>query len=244
MSSASTATAVSASSGTGTTCWRWRSLPARSDVGGPAGPGGRLPEHYLAPGISSFTDFLSDRGAGPAAGPPAAAAGPGGRTSRRTAPRSSRSTYAGGVLMAGDRRATMGNLIAQRDIEKVFPADAYSVVGIAGTAGIGDRDGPALPGGARALREDRGHPRSPSTARPTGWPAMIRGNLGAAMQGLAVRAAVRRLRPRRRRPGRARPDLQLRRRPAGRTRSAATPAIGSGSLFARGLAEEDSGGRA
>ncbi len=29
--------------------------------------------------------------------------------------------------MAGDRRATMGNVIAQRDIEKVFPADEYSL---------------------------------------------------------------------------------------------------------------------
>ena len=38
--------------------------------------------------------------------------------------------------MAGDRRATMGNYIAQRDIEKVFPADDYSCVGIAGTAGL------------------------------------------------------------------------------------------------------------
>ena len=38
--------------------------------------------------------------------------------------------------MAGDRRATMGNIIAQRDIEKVFPADEYSCVGIAGSAGL------------------------------------------------------------------------------------------------------------
>jgi proteasome beta subunit len=45
-------------------------------------------------------------------------------------------THASGVVMAGDRRATMGNVIAQRDIEKVFPADEYSVVGIAGTAGL------------------------------------------------------------------------------------------------------------
>src|SRR5581483_5080679 len=42
-----------------------------------------------------------------------------------------------GVVMAGDRRATMGNLIANRDIEKVFPADEYSLVGMAGTAGVG-----------------------------------------------------------------------------------------------------------
>ena len=31
----------------------------------------------------------------------------------------------------------MGNIIAQRDIEKVYPADEYSAVGIAGSAGLG-----------------------------------------------------------------------------------------------------------
>ena len=44
--------------------------------------------------------------------------------------------HAKGVVMAGDRRATMGNIIAQRDIQKVFPADQYSLIGIAGSAGI------------------------------------------------------------------------------------------------------------
>jgi len=44
--------------------------------------------------------------------------------------------YADGVVMAGDRRATAGNIIAQRDIEKVFPADRYSAIAIAGTAGV------------------------------------------------------------------------------------------------------------
>jgi proteasome beta subunit len=44
--------------------------------------------------------------------------------------------YADGVVMAGDRRATAGNIIAQRDIEKVFPADHYSAIAIAGTAGM------------------------------------------------------------------------------------------------------------
>lgn len=41
-------------------------------------------------------------------------------------------SYKGGVVMAGDRRATVGNEIAQRDIEKVFEADEYSIVGVAG----------------------------------------------------------------------------------------------------------------
>ncbi len=43
--------------------------------------------------------------------------------------------YADGVIMAGDRRATEGNIIAHRAMEKVFPADRYSAVAIAGVAG-------------------------------------------------------------------------------------------------------------
>lgn len=43
--------------------------------------------------------------------------------------------YADGVVMAGDRRSTAGNLISHRDMEKVFPADRYSGVAFAGAAG-------------------------------------------------------------------------------------------------------------
>ena len=43
--------------------------------------------------------------------------------------------YADGVVMAGDRRATAGNLISHRAMEKVFPADRFSGVAIAGAAG-------------------------------------------------------------------------------------------------------------
>ena len=43
--------------------------------------------------------------------------------------------YADGVVMAGDRRATEGHAIAHRAMEKVFPADRYSAVAIAGAAG-------------------------------------------------------------------------------------------------------------
>lgn len=44
--------------------------------------------------------------------------------------------YPGGVVLAGDRRATSGNLIASRDMRKVFITDEYSAAGIAGTAGV------------------------------------------------------------------------------------------------------------
>jgi proteasome beta subunit len=42
----------------------------------------------------------------------------------------------GGVVMAGDRRATEGNLVAHNSIQKVFRADEYSAVAIAGAAGL------------------------------------------------------------------------------------------------------------
>ncbi|WP_203657026.1 proteasome subunit beta [Actinocatenispora rupis] len=94
-------------------------------------------------------------------------------------------SYAGGVLLAGDRRATMGNLIAQRDMEKVFPADTYSVIGIAGTAGIGLEL-------VRLFRVELEHYEKIEgtslslPAKANRLAAMVRDNLGAAIQGLAV----------------------------------------------------------
>lgn len=44
--------------------------------------------------------------------------------------------YRNGVIMAGDRRATAGNLIAQRDLRKVHPADESSAIAFAGSVGI------------------------------------------------------------------------------------------------------------
>jgi proteasome beta subunit len=44
--------------------------------------------------------------------------------------------YADGVIVAGDRRATAGNFIAHRRVQKVYAADEYSAVAISGVAGI------------------------------------------------------------------------------------------------------------
>ena len=44
--------------------------------------------------------------------------------------------FADGVAMAGDRRATAGNVIAHKRVKKVYPADRYSAVAISGTAGM------------------------------------------------------------------------------------------------------------
>jgi proteasome beta subunit len=43
--------------------------------------------------------------------------------------------FADGMVMAGDKRATAGNLIADSKVRKVFPADDYSAIAIAGAAG-------------------------------------------------------------------------------------------------------------
>ena len=96
---------------------------------------------FLAAGSSSFADFLADGGARAAAeGHARPAAGSGGRSWHSTVPHGTTIVAAicdGGVVMAGDRRATAGSMISQRDIEKVFRSDEFSCVGIAGVAGIG-----------------------------------------------------------------------------------------------------------
>ncbi|HET6503560.1 MAG TPA: proteasome subunit beta [Amycolatopsis sp.] len=94
-------------------------------------------------------------------------------------------TFAGGVLIAGDRRATTGNLIATRDMDKVYVTDEYSAVGIAGTAGI------ALEL-VRLYAVELGHyeklegvPLS-LDGKTNKLAAMVKGNLEMAMGGLAV----------------------------------------------------------
>jgi proteasome beta subunit len=87
--------------------------------------------------------------------------------------------------MAGDRRATMGNLIAQRDIEKVFPADEYSCVSIAGAAGLGLEMTRLFQVELEHYEKIEGTTLS-LDGKANRLSSMIRGNLGLAMQGLAV----------------------------------------------------------
>ncbi len=94
-------------------------------------------------------------------------------------------TFAGGVVLAGDRRATMGNMIAQRDIEKVFPADEYSAVGIAGTAGLAVEMVKLFQLELEHFEKVEGAQLS-LEGKANRLSTMIRSNLGMAMQGLAV----------------------------------------------------------
>jgi proteasome beta subunit len=153
----------------------------------PDSHGGRFPAAYLSAGTSSFSDFLSTAapgllpGSGESRGPASgtlAAGLPHGTTIVAAA-------FADGVVMAGDRRATAGNLISQRDIEKVFRSDEFSCVAIAGVAGIGIdlvrlfqvelEHYEKLEGRALSLE-----------GKANRLASMVRGNIGGAMQGLVV----------------------------------------------------------
>ena len=93
--------------------------------------------------------------------------------------------YADGVVMAGDRRATSGNLISHKTIEKVFPADTYSVIGIAGAAGPAMEMVKLFQLQLEHFEKVEGQVLSlDGKANQLGQ--MLRGNLPAAMQGLVV----------------------------------------------------------
>ncbi|MEU7020839.1 proteasome subunit beta [Streptomyces sp. NPDC046203] len=143
---------------------------------------GRLPAAFLTPGSSSFMDFLADHSPQLLPGnrqlPEGIVQAPHGTTIVAV-------TFPGGVVLAGDRRATMGNMIAQRDIEKVFPADEYSAVGIAGTAGLAVEMVKLFQLELEHFEKVEGTTLS-LEGKANRLSTMIRGNLGMAMQGLAV----------------------------------------------------------
>jgi proteasome beta subunit len=187
----------------------------------------RLPAAFLQPGSSSFSDFLSEQAPDLLPG-------------RRAVPQGNLSdiaphgttivaaTFPGGLVMAGDRRATMGNIIAQRDIEKVFPADEYSAVGIAGSAGLAVELVRLFQTELEHYEKIEGSVLS-LDGKANRLAALIRGNLGMAMQGLAVVPLF------------AGYDLQSGQGrifsydvTGGRYEETAFYSVGSGSLFAKG----------
>ena len=93
--------------------------------------------------------------------------------------------YADGVVMAGDRRATSGNLISHRTMEKVYPADRFSGVAIAGAAGPAMEMVKLFQLQLEHYEKVEGSFLSlEGKANQLGQ--MVRQNLPAAMQGLAV----------------------------------------------------------
>lgn len=93
--------------------------------------------------------------------------------------------YAEGVVMAGDRRATSGHLISHRELEKVFPADKWSGVAIAGAAGPAVEMVKLFQLQLEHYEKVEGQALSlEGKANQLG--IMVRNHLPAAMQGLVV----------------------------------------------------------
>lgn len=93
--------------------------------------------------------------------------------------------FSGGVAMAGDRRATVGSMIASRQMEKVFPADDASVIGIAGTAGLAIELVRLFQLELEHYEKIEGEPLS-LDGKANRLGSMLRSNLPMAMQGLTV----------------------------------------------------------
>ena len=149
-------------------------------------------------GTSSFADLVAEcapellPGAGAAAATRVGgAAGVTGAGSEGAGPQLPHATtivaarFADGVVMAGDRRATAGNMIMQRDIEKVFRSDDFSAVGIAGVAGIGMELVRLFQLELEHYEKLEGRTLS-LEGKANRLSAFVRGNMGAAMQGLVV----------------------------------------------------------
>lgn len=94
-------------------------------------------------------------------------------------------TFPGGVLLAGDRRATQGNVIANRDMDKLYRTDEFSAVAIAGAAGIGIELAKLYQVELEHYEKLEGRSLS-LEGKSNKLAQMVRGNLGMAMQGFVV----------------------------------------------------------
>jgi proteasome beta subunit len=155
----------------------------------------------LSVGTPSFADFLavgapgllpgarsaSLPGAGPGAGALAGAPSGAGQLGQEL-PHGTTIVavdFADGVIMAGDRRSTAGNMIAQRDIEKVFRSDDFSCIGISAVAGIGLELVRLFQLELEHYEKIEGRTLS-LEGKANRLATFVRNNLGGAMQGLVV----------------------------------------------------------
>ena len=137
---------------------------------------------------SSFAELLRHEGLTPFAGMPAGVGAPlvGSGHDQTHATTIVALRYADGVVMAGDRRATAGNVIAHRSMQKVFPADRWSGVSISGVAGVASEMVKLFQLELEHYEKVEGAPLS-LEGKATRLANMIRSNLPMAMQsGLVV----------------------------------------------------------
>lgn len=147
--------------------------------------GGRLPGAYMSAGTSSFTEFLS--AVSPELLPGHNLPTSTGGTEHLTPDATTivALTFPGGVVLAGDRRATQGNVIANRDMDKLYRTDEFSAVAIAGSAGIGIELARLYQVELEHYEKMEGRALS-LEGKANKLAQMIRGNLGMALQGFVV----------------------------------------------------------
>ncbi|KPI17016.1 Peptidase T1A, proteasome beta-subunit, actinobacteria [Actinobacteria bacterium OK074] len=148
--------------------------------------GGRLSEEFFTPGGSSFAEFVQE--VRPELLGTHSFLPDGVRVAPDQYPHGTTIlalTYRDGVMIAGDRRATMGNLIAQRDLEKVHPADDHTAIAFAGSVGLALDMVKLYQVELTHFEKIEGIPMT-LKAKATRLAGLIRQNLGQAMQGLAV----------------------------------------------------------
>jgi proteasome beta subunit len=165
--------------------------PRTSGLG--QGAAGGTPSGFLGLQTSSFTDFLASHSPGllPGRVMPAAPGDPDPRVPSqaiRDLPHATTIVAAvcdEGVVLAGDRRATAGSMIAKRDVEKVFRSDEFSGMGYAGTGSLGIEFVRLFQVELEHYEKMEGRSLS-LEGKANRLAFMVRGNLGAAMQGLVV----------------------------------------------------------
>jgi proteasome beta subunit len=164
----------------------------------------RQPAAFMAPRVPSFTDFLTSYAPDLLPGfrilppgpimlpggtlPGGGGLGPDGGDLVKNLPHATTIVAAAaerGVVLAGDRRSTAGNMIAKRDVEKVFRSDEFSAMGIAGVASVGLEFVRLFQVELEHYEKMEGRSLS-LEGKANRLATMIRGNIAVAMQGLVV----------------------------------------------------------
>lgn len=148
-------------------------------------PSDRLTPDLASTNLSSFSELLRRQAPEllPAQGGPDLPVAAGDRVPHGTTIVALK--YPGGVVIAGDRRSTQGNMIAGRDVQKVYITDDYTATGIAGTAALAVEFARLYAVELEHYEKLEGVPMT-FAGKVNRLAIMVRGNLGAALQGFVA----------------------------------------------------------
>jgi proteasome beta subunit len=152
---------------------------------------GMTPGAFMTARVPSFTGFLASYAPELLPGAPGRGALPdvaGGSDVIKDLPHATTIVAAAcdrGVVMAGDRRATGGNVIVKRDVEKVLRSDEFSAIAMAGVASIGLEFIRLFQVELEHYEKMEGRSLS-LEGKANRLATMVRGNIALAMQGLAM----------------------------------------------------------